>query len=259
MKKKIKKRIRNICIQQRKYEEKIARSRESLLYTPYKLLAEELESTFLKLSDFKDKVEKIIENTFKPSLQKVLLKVSKLNIDEFLSYFTETFKRTLNLQDIQDIKSKLLNRTLKKYTAKTVVDVTETTKSILNAKITAYTQQGMSFNEMVKKIVEDTKGEIGKNRAKVIARTETAKAIGETNFKTATKAKLKNKTWVHAGGGKKDRKSHIELDGVTIGINESFNVGAEGSTPPTQIRFPKDPQCTVAGHIIGCLCQIYYF
>lgn len=246
-------------MQQRKYEIKVAKSRENLLYTPYKLLAEELEKTFLKSSDFKDKVEKIIENTFKPSLQKVLLKVSKLNIDEFLSYFTETFKRNLNLEDIQGIKSKLLNRTLKKYTAKTVVNVTETTKTILNAKITAYTQQGMSFNEMVKKIVEDTRGEIGVKRAKVIARTETAKAIGETNFQTATKAKLKNKTWVHAGGGKKDRKSHIELDGVTIGINESFNVGAEGSTPPTQMRFPKDPQCTVAGHILGCLCQIYYF
>lgn len=87
-------------MQQRKYEIKVAKSRENLLYTPYKLLAEELEKTFLKSSDFKDKVEKIIENTFKPSLQKVLLKVSKLNIDEFLSYFTETFKRNLNLQDI---------------------------------------------------------------------------------------------------------------------------------------------------------------
>ena len=66
-KRKIKKRIRNICMQQRKYEIKVAKSRESLLYTPYKLLAEELEKTFLKSSDFKDKVEKIIENTFKPS------------------------------------------------------------------------------------------------------------------------------------------------------------------------------------------------
>lgn len=54
-------------MQQRKYEIKVAKSRESLLYTPYKLLAEELEKTFLKSSDFKDKVEKIIENTFKPS------------------------------------------------------------------------------------------------------------------------------------------------------------------------------------------------
>lgn len=243
-----------------KYENIISKNRVKSIYKVYEQLAKDIESTFNKsiTSEFKDKVNEIVETKFKNNLQSVLININKINIDEFVDYFIKFFNRTINLDEIRSIKSKTLDKVLKKYVGKTVENITNTTKDILNKKITEYTQKGLTFNDMVKRIVSDTKGEIGLNRAKIISRTETAKAVGETNYITAKKAKLTKKTWIHSGGGKYDRKSHLELHGITIGINEYFDVGAEGKTPSVKMRFPKDPLCNSVGHIIHCYCQVFY-
>ena len=199
-----------------------------------------------------------MDKNLNPAMQQSLFTVWKMNLKEFINYFVGTFERTLNLEQMQDIESKLLEKFLKKYAAETVTRVSNTTKTILKNRIIAYDKKGLSHRDLVKKIVEDTKGKIGKVRAGVIARTETSKVINATNFDTALKAGLKRKKWVHAGGGKEDRKSHLAMHGVTIKIKDKFNVPAEGRTPAVKMRFPKDPECRVAGHIVHCYCQILY-
>ena len=88
---------------------------------------------------------------------------------------------------------------------------------------------------------------------------KTVKSNRRNYFQTAYKAGLKNKTWIHAGGGKTNRKSHLALHGVTIKITKSFDVPAENKyTPATKMRFPRDPLCREAGHIVNCYCQINY-
>ena len=244
----------------KRYTARAAKNREKIILQSYILLSKDIEKEFLKgdIEDVKEKISEIIDNKFKGYIQTSLFKIARLNIKQFTEYFTEKFKRNINLDDLQEIKSKLLNKFLSKYSGHTVVDVSETTKRILNKRITEYSGAGYSYKDLVKKIIEDTKGEIGKKRAMIIARTETQKAIGETNYQTAVKAKLKNKTWLHLGGGKTDRTSHKALHGKTVPIKEKFDVGAEGQTPAVKMRFPKDPECRVAGQIINCECGIKY-
>lgn len=255
--------IVNLCRNQKKYEIRVAITREKLILNTFIFLADEIEKEFFKsdeIKNFKIKISEIIDGKFKAKMQQTLFKVATLNVNQFIDYFQlKIFNRNLNLEQIQGIKSKLLNKFLDKYVAESVTNINFTIKKILNSKISQYTQDGLNFNDMVKQIVSDTKGVIGKKRAKIIARTETAKAIGETNYQTARKAGLKNKTWIHAGGGRTNRKSHIAMHGVTIKITKSFTVPAENQyTPTTKMRFPRDPLCRVAGHIVNCYCQISY-
>lgn len=245
-----------IAKDQRRYELRTAKKHEKAIYKCYVDLSKDIENKLSK-SLFND-VKDIIENNFKPKLQLTLEGIAKININQFIDYFIDKFKRTINLDELQSIKSKTLKRFLEKYTAKTVTNVTQTTINLLNNKISKLTNEGYSQADIIKEIVRATKGEIGVNRARIIARVETSKAFGMTNYDTAVKAGLKYKTWWYIGGGHENRKYHQAMNGKKIPINKKFEVQGEGKVPATKMRFPKDPECLVAGQVINCTCQIIY-
>lgn len=110
----------------------------------------------------------------------------------------------------------------------------------------------------VKKIVSELKGSFGKAKSKIITKIETSRIFSEVNYTSAKENNLKKKSWIHLGGGKTNRESHLAIHGVTISIDEYFEVGAEGKTPSVKMRFPKDPECKEIGHTIHCHCQILY-
>lgn len=259
-KKKVTAKERVLAKNLRNYEARVSKRRERYFLEPYKALAKGIESRYKKsgYDDIEKDLDEIIEEYFDPKLQQALFTVHTINIKEFVEYFVENFKRTLNLDQMQDIESKLLRDYLNKYTGETVTRVSRTTKKILKNRITEHKTAGMSFEDMVREIVSETKGEIGKKRAGIIARTETSKAINSTNFETASKSGLKKKKWLHAGGGITDRPSHIQVHGIEIEISEKFKVPGHGKTPAVEMRFPKDPEVRVAGHIVHCYCQIFY-
>lgn len=245
-----------IAKEQRRYELRASKRHEKAIYKCYVDLSKDIENKLSK-SLFND-VKDVIEKNFKPRLQLALEGVAKININQFIDYFIDKFKRTINLDELQVIKSKTLKRFLEKYTAKTVTNVTQTTINILNNKISKLTREGYSQADIIKEIVKSTKGEIGTNRARIIARVETSKAFSITNYDTAIKAGLKYKTWWYIGGGHENRKYHQAMNGKKIPINKRFDVQGEGKVPATKMRFPKDPECLVAGQVINCTCQIIY-
>ena len=257
---KVKKRIRDLCRQQLKYEDKVSKIRFKLFYQPYKELAEAIEKEFSKslFTTLKEKVGKLVNGVFKPKMKEALKTSTKHSIDQFIDFFTNIFKRPLKDTDVQNIKTKIFNEYTQKYTTSTLTNVTETLTSKINKIIKNGLDKGLSTEEITNKIVIDTKGVIGQTRAQMIAREETAKVMETVNYETAVKVKSKEKTWLHIGGGKTDRKSHLALHGITIKINEKFSVGAEGKVPAVEMRFPKDPECSVAGQIIGCRCKVSY-
>lgn len=259
-KKKVTARERQLAKNLRNYEARIAKSRAKYFLRPYKALAKGIESQYKK-SDYEDierDIDDLVEEYFDPKLQQALFTVHQINIKEFIEYFTETFKRTLNLDQIQAIESKLLKEFLEKYAGNSVTWVSRTTRKIIKNRIKEYKVAGLSFDDMVRELVDETRGAIGRKRAGIIARTETSKAINATNFETASQAGLKKKKWIHAGGGITDRPSHIKMHGVIIGIDKKFSVPGHGKTPPVNMRFPKDPEVRVAGHIVHCYCQVFY-
>lgn len=260
MKRKVTKKQLSMIKKQRLFEQRIAKTRIKQFIKCYDVLSQEIETTLLKsdIESLRDKIDKIVDSKFTKQLKLSLNTVAELNINEFIEYFMRVFKRNINLDDLQAIKSKALKRFMNKYTAESITHITRTTKDILKTRITRYTEQGLSFRDIVKNIVADTKGSIGKARATVIARVETSKAMAITNYDSADKAGLKYKTWIYTFGSVTKRKYHEVMNGVTIPINKKFDVGGEGKVPPVKMRFPKDPECNVAGQIISCSCTVFY-
>lgn len=245
---------------QRLFEQKVAKARIRRFKECYQVLSQEIEETLLKGSsdDLTHKILKIVDNKFTRQLKLALNTVAELNINAFVDFFIKFFERSINLEDLQIIKSKMLHKFLMRYTAESVTSITHTTKEILRTRIAKYTEQGLSFRDIVKNIVADTNGEIGKNRATIIARVETSKAFSITNYETAVQSGLKYKTWWYIGGGHENRKYHQAMNGKRIPIKSKFDVQGEGKVPPVKMRFPKDPECRVAGQVINCTCQIIY-
>lgn len=260
MKRKLTKSQLSMLKKQRLFEQRIAKSREKKILECYIYLSSEIEREFIKsdIKDLKDFIDKTIDTGFKTQLKLKLNAIAKMNIDDFVKYFIEVFKRNINIDEVQIIKSKLLNKFLDKYVGETVKNVSNTTKDILKNRISKYTQEGLNFRDLTKRLVEDTRGEIGIKRARIIARTETSKAITASNHITAVKAGFKKKTWVYTHGSVTKREYHLVMNGVTIDIDKKFDVGGEGKVPPVKMRFPKDPECRVPGQVISCACMIFY-
>ncbi len=255
-KKKVTKRERQYARKVAAKSIKVANKREKLLIVPFNLLSKALEEEFTK--DNKGIISRLLNSVLKPSMQTQMFKTWKLNINEFIDYFQDVWGRNLNAEQIVSIKSKLLDKTLKKEVAKKVTRISETVEKLLNNRISDLASEGMSARDIQKEIVKITKGEIGTQRAKLIAREETSQAISKVNSTTAKTAGLTKKKWLHVGGGKSNRPNHLQMDGVLIGINKKFNVPGYKTTPSAKMDRPKD-NTAPAGQIINCYCQIFYY
>ena len=102
------------------------------------------------------------------------------------------------------------------YLATKVKEINETTRSII-ADITGKgTNEGFTFSEIANQIVERFEGQIGQNRAKMIARTEVGNAVNMGKKKSAEDWEKDAgievyKMWIHRPA-KEPRGWHYQLD-----------------------------------------------
>ena len=184
MKKKVTSKERRQAKQLIVYTLRTSTQRQRKLYNPFNKLADKIEERFLKANedDIKEFVAKEIDRTFKPLFQGAILSVWELNINQFTDYFVDKFKRNINVDTIQTIKSSLLKEFSNKYMAKKVTNISDTLEQILNNRIDKYAEAGLSARDIARNIVKDTKGDIKLSRAKLIAREETSQVISKVNF-----------------------------------------------------------------------------
>jgi uncharacterized protein with gpF-like domain len=79
----------------------------------------------------------------------------------------------------------------------------------------------------------------------MIARTETARALGAGNLATMKEAGFTRKMWI-AGGPPNDRPEHTAIDGETVDIDKPFSIG---------LMFPGDPRAGV-DQVANCRCTM---
>lgn len=249
MKRKITKRELTLCQQLDRYESTCYKNKVQIIYQCFLKLAQFFERQYLKSNDLLTKLLKYIDETFKIQLSEALNKLHSINIDEFTSFFNKKLNRKFNNFDFfkENIKKKI-----KKFNKNSV----NSNLSMLKKFISSTFEK--EVKNPIKKIVSELKGSFGKLKSKIITKIETSRVFSEVNYTSAKENKLKNKTWIHLGGGKTNRQSHLAVHGVTIPIDDYFEIGAEGKTPSVKMRFPKDPQCNEIGHTIHCHCQILY-
>lgn len=93
---------------------------------------------------------------------------------------------------------------------------------------------------------------LSNNRAMFISECEANSILNYRQYSKALKSGKTKKTWIDVGD-KRERKTHLEVGGTTIPINEPFSVG------DSLLMFPTDHSLGAsADEIVNCRCSIQY-
>lgn len=90
------------------------------------------------------------------------------------------------------------------------------------------------------------------DRAMFISECEANSILNYRQYSKAVKAGKTKKKWIDVGD-KRERKTHLEVGGTTLPIDEPFSVG------DSLLQFPKDTSLGAsADEIVNCRCSIQY-
>lgn len=93
---------------------------------------------------------------------------------------------------------------------------------------------------------------LSNDRAMFISECEANSILNYRQYSKALKSGKTKKTWIDVGD-KRERKTHLEVGGTTIPINEPFSVGG------SLLMFPTDHSLGAsADEIVNCRCSIQY-
>nr|DAW52397.1 MAG TPA: minor capsid component [Bacteriophage sp.] len=93
---------------------------------------------------------------------------------------------------------------------------------------------------------------LSNDRAMFISECEANSILNYRQYSKALKSGKTKKTWIDVGD-KRERKTHLEVGGTTIPINEPFSVG------DSLLMFPTDHSLGAsADEIVNCRCSIQY-
>ena len=140
-----------------------------------------------------------------------------------------------------------------------IVWITNTTEDVFKTVCQNVTaegiQAGLSMAEMAAKIQTEL-GITEQYRAQRIAQTEVVGASNEGSHAGASATGLDLvKEWMTSGLASV-RETHAEMEGVTVGIDETFQVPTLDGTID-EMQYPGDPSGS-AGNVINCHCTIGY-
>ena len=124
--------------------------------------------------------------------------------------------------------------------------VLETSKQII----------GTTFSHIVEKHPDSEQATddyyLSNDRAMFISECEANSILNYRQYSKALKSGKTKKTWIDVGD-KRERKTHLEVGGTTIPINEPFSVG------DSLLMFPTDYSLvSSADEIVNCRCSIQY-
>lgn len=135
-----------------------------------------------------------------------------------------------------------------------VKDITDYTKAWIQKYILKGLEQQMSVDEIVQYLIQQ---DISAARARVIARTNLTTILNAAGKASAKETKLLlRKIWISAQDNRtrrlpRDKYDHLHMDGVSVGLDEKFNVNGD------LIDHPGDPNGQAA-NIIQCRCTAAY-
>lgn len=156
------------------------------------------------------------------SLFSIMDEYQSVNIGNLKTQMQETIRSTIE-------KYMPIDRYLSNYIDSYVDDVIKTT--IKN--------KGQAFN-------------VSTNRAYILAVNQANDVMNYADFLRAVEAGKTKKTWVDVRD-ERERETHREVGGMTIGIEEAFPVG------DTLMMFPRDTQFgATAEEIANCRCSLKY-
>lgn len=142
----------------------------------------------------------------------------------------------------------------KKRAASRAAEISNTTRRRIANAVARGIDQNLDQRAIAREIVDEVGG-MTRARAEAIARTEThtASMTGQHDSMAETSDELGmklEKTWV-ASEDARTRESHLEADGQTVPMDETFTVGG------AELMFPGDENGPPE-EIINCRCVVTY-
>jgi hypothetical protein len=166
-------------------------------------------------------------------------------------------KRLLPIGYNEELVEEIINYFRLHLLTEALLPITDTMKEWILKNLIEAQRTGMSIQDVADKMIE---AKFPKNRAIVIARTETIKAANYGAVAGAKKTGYKtNKQWVAARDNRtrrlpRDAYSHLAMDGVNIPIEEPFKVPKK-TGGYDDIQQPGSPDGD-AGNVIQCRCTV---
>lgn len=207
------------------------------------------KSNQIQKSDYRTQIIQAVDNETK-TMMRELAKISDEQAQEIMqnNYTRLTTKKVMPAD---------LKRTLDRQTQKHIVKwAEESTNSIINTlkgKLETVIKNSDTtdlpeFTKALRTVFEGT----DKTYPQVvnIARTESSRIANSTRQEVAKGLGFTKKTWLHAPISGSDRDWHVELDGVTVGIDETFTV------EDIQMKYPGDPAGGPHNNV-NCRCSIF--
>lgn len=132
-----------------------------------------------------------------------------------------------------------------------ITSITETTRKQIKEAIAEANRLNLSVRDTAKLIRERLGGEMLKNRALLIARTETTSAANHSQYLTAKTAAIKlDKEWLVRRDGR-ERQWHGAMNGKVVGLDDNFMVNGKS------MLYPGDPKGG-ADNLCNCRCVVAF-
>ena len=137
-----------------------------------------------------------------------------------------------------------------------VTNISNTTIRRLQQVLLAFEAEGLGVATIADEIFKSMRGGYSRNRAAVIARTETHNAASFANHEIAATMNLPDlqKQWVSVSDDR-TRSNHATMNGVRVPYDEDFDVPSSFGT--VRMSRPSDPRGG-AENVINCRCVLLY-
>lgn len=222
------------------------------------LLAEELENWFMDLFD--EEYEDVLSGDFLTNqsyyIERIVDKylqttgVSITNVDEYSRGVIE--KATTVASQIQDstVRNILFPSSRQNNTPVVGYGMNQTDDSDSSDEIRDFIMAGIAFSSAIY-ATDKIRKWLSRERANTIALNEANWIYNDKEYYDAVDKK-KTKTW-HTSLDERVRFTHMEVEGVTIPVNEPFHVGAYLMDFPLDIKYGAG-----AEEIVNCRCSVSY-
>lgn len=223
---------------------RLARLKNRKIETETRILQRAIRSAYLELMNS----NKIIK-AFNLKLEWELLK------EKLVSKISNSYKKMfmdLSTDELINIKvKKKVDKIYLKKLGKKITNIVDSDKERVSKIIEQSVDEGLSNADITTKVY-NTLDNVSRSRAKTIAVTEVRTMSSDIDYNLALEVGMTKKTWIHTSTGKTNRRNHEALNGVTIGIDEKFNLGnGIYADRPHDENLP-------ASEVINCYCICIY-
>ncbi len=189
--------------------------------------------------------------------------LTNLHLDSGLRWARYTAKDIAKYQQKKSVATDNYEAFIREYLnrhllSRSVIPIEETQRKIMSKIIADGVADGLGPNKIANKLKELIPN---RNRAKLIVRTETGRAMNTgAMFAAASSDVVVRKVWDSAKDKRtrripEDATDHLRMDGISVPFNEPFFI--PGTRGFEALMFPCDPQGS-GMNVINCRCAVSF-